>query len=137
MSEEKKPWFHEGLRFGCTGCGGCCTGSPGYVWISEEEAQAMASHLQIGYEEFLKRYTRRVGNRMALLEDRKNYDCVFLKENRCAIYSARPTQCRTFPWWKENLTSEHEWQETARRCEGIDHEDAPLISAEEILSHLD
>ena len=129
-------WFEKGLRFSCTGCGACCTGSPGYVWISEEEGRKIATHLQIGYEEFLRHYTRRVGQRIALLEDRRNYDCVFLKGKRCTIYESRPEQCRTFPWWRENLASATDWQETAQRCEGVDHPDAPLVSVEEILSHL-
>lgn len=32
---------------------------------------------------------------------------------------ARPTQCRTFPWWPQNLISDYDWQLTARDCEGI------------------
>ena len=38
----EKPWYHEGLRFECTGCGDCCTGAPGYVWLTEEEIRALA-----------------------------------------------------------------------------------------------
>ena len=27
-------WYaEEGLAFECTGCGDCCTGAPGYVWV--------------------------------------------------------------------------------------------------------
>jgi len=46
----EKPWYQDGLRFKCTGCGQCCTGSPGYVWVSPEEAEAMAKHLKIPLE---------------------------------------------------------------------------------------
>ena len=37
------------------------------------------------------------------------YDCVFLKEDpergrkTCSIYPVRPLQCRTWPFWPENL----------------------------------
>lgn len=36
-----------------------------------------------------------------------------------AMWIARPTQCRTFPWWPQNLISDYDWQLTARDCEGI------------------
>ena len=31
-----------------------------------------------------------------------------------------------------NLSSKEEWDEEAKRCEGINHKDAPLIPLEEI-----
>ncbi len=36
------PWYQFGLRFQCTGCGDCCTGAPGYVWINKAEIKAMS-----------------------------------------------------------------------------------------------
>ncbi|MGC1878671.1 MAG: YkgJ family cysteine cluster protein [Rhabdochlamydiaceae bacterium] len=130
------PWYKEGLRFKCTECGQCCTGSPGYVWVTLSEIEAMAEFLKIPAEEFIKKYTRRIGHRLSLKEDPKTYDCVFLKGKRCEVYGDRPKQCRTFPWWSENLKSAEHWQETANRCEGINHPDAPLISLREIQKHL-
>ncbi|MBS0603618.1 MAG: YkgJ family cysteine cluster protein [Verrucomicrobia bacterium] len=133
-----KPWYKDGLRFKCTGCGQCCTGSPGYVWVSDEEAVAIAERLKITVEEFIKKYTRRVGNRLSLKERlvNKQYDCVFLDGKRCTIYEQRPKQCRTYPWWKENVGSPESWTEEGVRCEGINHPDAPLISLQEIQKHL-
>jgi Fe-S-cluster containining protein len=127
-----KPWFKEGLNFKCTGCGQCCTGSPGYVWIDEAEMIAMANALSIPLDEFVKKYTRRIGNQFSLKEHSRTYDCVFLKEKKCSVYTARPKQCRTFPWWQENLETPEHWKEASIRCEGINHPDAPLISLDEI-----
>lgn len=124
-------WYQQGLKFKCTGCGQCCTGSPGYVWVTPEEISQMAQLLNISEEDFSKKYTRKAHGRIALIEKRDlkgNYDCVFLKERKCTLYEARPKQCRTYPWWKENLSSPEEWQETAAICEGINHPEAPLIS---------
>jgi uncharacterized protein len=124
---ENEPWYKDGLRFKCTGCGKCCTGSPGYVWVTEDEIVKMSEFLGIGVDEFVKKYIRQRFDRYALIEMKaKNYDCVFLKDNMCLVYAARPLQCRTFPWWKENLTSEQSWKQTAEGCEGINDE-APLI----------
>ena len=75
-------WFHKGLSFKCTGCGQCCTGGPGYVWVTEEEIISIAEYLSITVYEFMKQYVRQVGDRLALLERPKNFDCVFLKEKK-------------------------------------------------------
>ena len=48
----KTPWFKDGLRFECTQCGDCCTGSPGYVWVNDEEISALA--------EYCRRIDRRI-----------------------------------------------------------------------------
>lgn len=131
------PWYKEGLRFKCTGCGQCCTGSPGYVWVGVEEIQAMAKRLNMSEDDFAKKYIRRIGNRLSLKEHPKTYDCVFLKDKKCLVYQDRPLQCRTYPWWKENVNSVKSWEEEAVRCEGINHPDAELIPLSEIQKHLD
>ncbi len=124
-------WYKEGLKFSCTGCGKCCTGAPGYVWVTTDEMEAMAAFLNLTLKEFKQRYIRRVGNRYSLIESKKTYDCVFLKENKCQVYGARPTQCRTYPWWPENISSKAAWEATARECEGIS-EEAEVVPFEKI-----
>lgn len=130
----EKPWYSEGLRFKCTECGQCCTGAPGYAWVTDEEIQAIADYLKLTVKEFGKRYLRFAKGRYALVE-RKNYDCIFLKDKKCTVYPVRPTQCRTFPWWLQNLNSPEDWKEAAQYCEGISDE-APLVSLEIIESQL-
>ena len=125
-------WYKEGLRFKCTGCGQCCTGEPGYVWLKPEEITTMATHLGITEEQFIQTYTRSIFGRISLREDRVSYDCIFLKDKKCQVYSVRPKQCRTFPWWTENLTSQEDWKIAAQRCEGIDHPEAPVIPLSQI-----
>ena len=122
LSSKDSPWYAQGLRFACTQCGACCSGAPGYTWIAEEEIITIAEHLDLPLDEFGKRYLRRVNGRYALLEKPGhdgNYDCIFLKDKKCQVYTVRPTQCRTFPWWVQNLSSPEEWQAAAGRCEGI------------------
>ncbi|MBS0625760.1 MAG: YkgJ family cysteine cluster protein [Verrucomicrobia bacterium] len=130
--DEVKPWFQEGLRFKCTGCGACCTGSPGYVYLSDPDLENLARHFGLSIEEFGRRYTRLVDGQIALLDKPGSADCIFLKENKCSAYEARPVQCKTFPWWVHNLREPKDWEEAAERCEGINHPDAPLVAAETI-----
>lgn len=118
-TNEQQPWYRQGLRFQCTECGQCCTGSPGYVWVTEQEIASIADYIKLSNEEFIRRYVRVVGERLALLEHATNFDCVFLKDKKCQIYPVRPKQCRTFPWWPGNLKTAEEWQKAARYCEGI------------------
>jgi Fe-S-cluster containining protein len=133
---ESQPWYNEGLRFECTGCGKCCTGAPGYTWVNAQEVQAIADYLKMPVDQFVRRYLRKVGKRYSLVEFKQNYDCVFLKDQRCSIYPVRPTQCRTFPWWAENLSSPEAWREAAKRCEGI-RQQAPLVEEKTIQDQLD
>lgn len=138
MSE---PWFKEGLRFKCTGCGKCCTGSPGYVFISASDLDALSEHLQLPKEEFIKRYTYNVDGHLSLIDSPESDACIFLDKDKCSVYEARPIQCRTFPWWLHNLRTPEEWKATAERCEGVNHPDAPIVPGLEIetqcLSYLD
>ena len=125
-------WYKEGLKFKCTECGKCCTGSPGGVFVTMEEISAMADFLGCTREVFIASFTRRENGRLCLIDRPKNYDCVFLKDKKCQVYAARPKQCRTFPWWKENLESWAAWKNEKQRCEGFDHPEGQHFSKEEI-----
>ncbi|MEM8865096.1 MAG: YkgJ family cysteine cluster protein [Planctomycetota bacterium] len=116
---EDQPWYREGLRFQCTGCGDCCTGAPGYVWLNNADIRAMADEVSLNVEEFEKRYVRSVGVRKSLIEY-ENGDCVFFdnKSRGCTVYGARPRQCRTWPFWDSNLKSPQAWAETCEACPG-------------------
>jgi Fe-S-cluster containining protein len=116
------PWFCEGLKFACTGCGDCCTGAPGYVWVNKAEIEALSAAIGIAPAEFERRYVRRIGIRKSLIE-LSNGDCIFFhgESRTCQVYDARPRQCRTWPFWMSNLSSPATWQETAERCRGCNH----------------
>ncbi|MCK4933960.1 MAG: YkgJ family cysteine cluster protein [Simkaniaceae bacterium] len=138
MTNKLNLWYKGGLAFKCTGCGKCCTGAPGYVFLTEEDIETLAKHFNISNLDFLKKYTRQIGHQISLLEDPKNYDCTLLKEGKfCSAYSARPVQCRTFPFWEENLKSPKAWEELKNSCEGLTQIDAPTIAFEEIQKTLD
>jgi Fe-S-cluster containining protein len=114
-----QPWYSDGLQFQCTGCGDCCTGAPGYVWVNQAEIDALAQRLGMEVDAFERKYVREVGVRRTLKE-RKNYDCVFLdaETRKCTVYEHRPRQCRTWPFWNSNLKSPEAWQQTCEVCPG-------------------
>jgi Fe-S-cluster containining protein len=116
---QERPWYHAGLRFQCTGCGDCCTGAPGYVWVNKEEIAALADYVDLEIDEFESRYVRQVGVRKSLHEH-ANGDCVFFDNatRKCRVYQFRPRQCRTWPFWDSNLRSPGAWAETCQVCPG-------------------
>ncbi len=133
MSET--PWFHEGLPFKCTQCGNCCTGSPGYVWVNKAEIEALAARLGMNVEDFEARHVRKVGIRKCLLE-RANGDCVLFdnKTRMCTVYDVRPRQCRTWPFWRSNVRSAKNWEQTCRVCPGSGN--GPLVPLDAILEQI-
>ncbi len=125
------PWYQEGLRFACTRCGNCCTGTSGTVGVSDAEIGGLARELQIPDLEFRRRYTRRLrGSRVSLME-RSNGDCVFWSPDAgCTVYRKRPRQCRSWPFWRGVVRSRERWDEEARGCPGMGR--GALHSHEEI-----
>ena len=126
-------WFEGGLRFKCTACGKCCTGSSGSVYLSTVDLKRLASFFQLPIGTFARRYTRLIRGRRALIDSPASNDCVFLTNGTCKVYEARPTQCRTYPWWISNINDPQSWEEASELCEGINHPEAPIVSASEIL----
>ena len=130
VSAAGQPWYAAGLRFECTGCGQCCTGGDGYVWVTMREIRALASRFGLEPDEFGRRYLRRFEGRYALV-DAAGGTCVFLRGKSCTVYEDRPAQCRAFPWWPVNLKSPEAWKRAATSCEGIS-EVAPVVVADVI-----
>jgi Fe-S-cluster containining protein len=117
-------WYAAGLCFECRVCGGCCSGpGEGYIWVARPEIELIAKHLNLTPEELHRKYLRRVGLRITIIEDRISKDCIFLRNvdgvKQCVIYPVRPGQCRTWPFWPENLLGPDEWYRAALRCPGI------------------
>jgi Fe-S-cluster containining protein len=107
------------LAFSCLGCGDCCRGPGGYVWLTEEEARRIADALDLEFAAFAARMLRTTAGGLALV-DTAGGDCPLLAaDGDCRVYAERPTQCRTWPWWRENLVSEKRWNDLAARCPGM------------------
>lgn len=118
MPENGSPWYRDGLKFTCTQCGNCCTGAPGYVWVDAEEIERLATHLGLSVDEFGRQFVRQVGRDYSLIE-RPGGDCIFWdRAVGCTVYEARPTQCRTWPFWSETIETPEDWADVQRTCPG-------------------
>lgn len=112
----------EPLKFECTQCGRCCSGGGAYhVFLKANEAEQIRGMLQLSRDWFQRRYLRRLESGELTVVLQADGRCSFLDaEGRCSVYTVRPTQCRTYPFWPEILHSKAAWRAEAARCEGVD-----------------
>lgn len=112
-------WLPENIRFKCQQeCSACCRLGEGKVYLTEKEAHRIAEFLDISESDFLERYTSTEDERF-VLKDGKEQTCIFLSHPRCTVYDVRPLQCRTYPFWTENLKNRNRWKLTREECPGI------------------
>ena len=116
------------IRFACQGCGRCCTGEPGTVYVTPGEAASIADFLRLGLAKLKETHLYPFRDGYSIREDDQG-NCL-LYNNGCLIYSVRPAQCRCFPFWRKNLATRKFWSEVERECPGIGR--GPLHSEETI-----
>jgi len=89
----------------------------------------MAAKLGLDEATFYKQFAHQLDGKWSLTENETEhgFDCVFLDRQTipgkaiCSIYEARPVQCRTWPFWPENLRTQRHWETVKRRtpCPGM------------------
>ena len=117
----EQPWYSEGLHFECQpDCGACCTNHEdyAYVYLEGDDVDCLTAFLEIEEELFFERYTSLDEGYLVLRMDQP--ECPFLEGKRCTVHAARPTQCRTFPFWEETLATRRRWSALRKFCPGID-----------------
>ncbi|HPD97825.1 MAG TPA: YkgJ family cysteine cluster protein [Synergistales bacterium] len=132
---EYKPWWSKGLYFSCLGCGRCCRGDPGAIWVSDEDITAAARYLEKNEGDFRRSFLTGRWKRPSLRE-KPNGECVMYSSltARCMIYPVRPPQCSLFPFWPSLLRSRSDWDRASADCPGMNN--GKFFSAEEIESLL-
>lgn len=115
----KKEIFSGGIRFECQSSGKCCTsrGSYGYVYLAPKDRKRFAEYFKIGVSEFVREFCEKDDGYTYLKNP--GADCRFLDGKRCGVYDARPEQCRTWPFWPENMNAKGWSKEVASFCPGI------------------
>lgn len=113
------PWWHAGVRFECQGSGKCCVsrGQYGYVYVTLLDRQRMAKLLKLATGAFTRQYCEKQDGIWKLRDFNEN--CRFLDGKRCGVYEARPTQCRTWPFWPETMSAKGWAKEVEAFCPGV------------------
>ncbi|MDR3325607.1 MAG: YkgJ family cysteine cluster protein [Spirochaetaceae bacterium] len=120
MSAEK-PFYEDGLHFSCRRCSLCCRRDEGCVFLTRDDLDALAKEHAMRREDFLLTYCRWVPiayrDQLLSLKEKANNDCIFWKDG-CAVYNARPLQCRSYPFWKNHLSGKENWDQATAECPG-------------------
>ncbi|MFP4301155.1 MAG: YkgJ family cysteine cluster protein [Spirochaetaceae bacterium] len=115
-------FYDHGLRFGCTRCSRCCRHDEGYVFLSAEDIDRLATRFDMDEDRFIAAYCKEVEigpARRVSLREQENHDCIFWRHGACSVYDSRPVQCSTYPFWEGNLVNEQQWSAESKECPGI------------------
>ncbi len=105
----------------CNECAGnCCIGESGYIWVTPDEIYKISDFLDTTLDKFYEKYLKKVKYRFSLREIEYNggHRCIFFDTDKkqCSIYSVRPAQCISFPFWEHFKTN---IKEVEKECPGI------------------
>lgn len=101
------------------------------MYLPGDELARAAAFLGLSPRAFRSRYGVRPVDGVPALDPGSDRPCPFFDETTgCTIYEARPTQCRTFPFWPEIVNRKRDWEGEARECEGMNR--GPRHSVTEI-----
>lgn len=113
------------------------------MFVNESEATALAEVIKVSkfdfYQKFTEERTTPDGFTTSLKSKENKKECIFLSGNKCSVYEARPSGCRTYPFWPQILIGESEWKVESKRCEGISMESSisvPHVPKSKILQNL-
>ncbi len=101
MSESKAVFLYPmNIRFHCTRCTTCCGDTETktrHIFTLKDEAKAISEVISKPIKSFadLRKGHEPYGYEMKKNEDGK---CVFLEDDKCAIYNVRPLICRYYPF---------------------------------------
>ena len=74
-------------EFRCLRCTECCR-QPGFVYLSEDEAEKIADFLGLTPFDFVNEYCELQGRQKLVLKKNVDESCIFLDSADCKIYAA-------------------------------------------------
>lgn len=119
MDKPDPKFYADGIRFECQGSGKCCTsrGAYGFVYVSGEDRKRFAKFFGLTSSSFTRKFCATTEGHVHLKNPEA--DCSFLRGKRCSVYEARPSQCRTWPFWPENMNAKAWSKEVTSFCPGV------------------
>jgi uncharacterized protein len=119
MSQPEKKFYKDGIQFQCQGTGKCCMshGTFGYVYLTLEDRKRLAAFLEMRASSFTRKHCEQTDGLWHLKDPDKEH--FFLKGKKCSVYEGRPLQCRTWPFWPENINSKTWNSELISFCAGV------------------
>lgn len=114
--------YKNGIRFECQGSGKCCVsrGSYGFVYLSDNDIQRFSKYFKLSLQKFKDKYCQMTDGFIHLTEKNKfEGKCIFLKNKKCSVYKSRPSQCRTWPFWNENMNAKIWNEDISINCPGV------------------
>ncbi len=78
----------------CTACANCCRVAT--TQLNQRDSERLAKYLGISVARFEAEYTVESEDEGRILR-RTDQGCVFLQDNLCSVYEARPGTCEHFP----------------------------------------
>lgn len=121
MPKPQEKFWQNGIQFQCQASGKCCTsrGEFGYVYLTPEDRKRFAKHFKMTEKEWTQKHCEKSGGVWHLKEIKERPDCQFLENNKCQVYEARPTQCRTWPFWPEIMNAKSWAKDVVSYCPGV------------------
>jgi hypothetical protein len=115
--------------FECRQCGQCCQGQGG-IYLTHQQAQAVARFLGLTREQLRRRYLTPAWGQLAIETDEDGF-CLFHDRDRrvCTIHPVKPDTCRDWPFFHGMLTERQAFVDARDACPGI----APDATWEEFL----
>lgn len=102
--------------------------------LNRREQLRLARHLGVPLTDFLERYTEVGADGHVSLRFEDGH-CVMLDGKACSVHEAKPTQCRTWPFWPELMKSRAVYEREVRSfCPGS--RNGPTVSGASIRSQL-
>ena len=114
--------YKNGIQFECQGSGKCCVSrnSYGFVYLSQKDIIRFSKHFNLSLKKFKDKYCQMTDGFIHLIEKIElEGNCIFLKNKKCSVYRSRPSQCRTWPFWNENMNSKVWNQDISINCPGV------------------
>jgi len=123
----------KGFYYTCIRCGECCC-RPGSVFFTAEEMKKAAAMLGTTVKSFKHKYV--TDKLVDVFELYTESSCPFyIEEEGCSIYEARPLQCKTYPFWKNNFTSQEALEKLHDECPGTG--EGEFFSVDDIVDRLE